>query len=68
MGSSNYEEELQYHTYPNEMGNISIWTDCDDDELWIAWGNNIFGIQQYQLHWYNLSVTSVTSYKNMTKN
>ena len=44
-------------------------TDCDDDddELWIAWGNNIFGIQQNQLCWCNLSVTSVTSYKNMTK-
>ena len=38
----------------------------NDDELWIAWENNIFAEQCNKLHWCNLSVTSVSSYKNIT--
>jgi hypothetical protein len=36
---------------PEQTGN--------DNELWITWENNISAEQRYQLHWCNLSVTSV---------
>jgi hypothetical protein len=40
-------------------------TDDYDDKLWIAWVNNIFAEQRNHLHWCNLSMTSVTYYKNV---
>jgi len=37
----------------------------DDDELWIAWENNVFAKQLNKLHWFNVSVTSVIYYKKI---
>jgi hypothetical protein len=55
--------KLWYHIYPNEMGISSTWT--DDDKLSIAWENNVCAKQPNQLHWFNVSVTSVTNYKKI---
>jgi hypothetical protein len=40
-------------------------TDDYDGELWIAWANNVFAEQWNHLHWCNLSMTSVSYYKNV---